>query len=481
MFRRKQQIKIEETPVAAGPESYRPGLFYFTTARAGADKAWAGPKYLNNTRWRSDLIEVIGQIQAVVETNANLAGGLEAAAREHRRQLRDWTQRRIGLLFRVGFIPGILIFLFLFVVATGGVRGAEALGYSALIATMIFTGYGIIAFYNAGTVEAVLLKLRDDLESGRQLSEAMRRMDRFFPPVTADLVAMGEQTGQLGKTLGELNGSVLNYVRHNQGLGRQGLYFLCISAAQLGIIIFISIKVFPVFVEILSEYGAPLPASAAATIGLADFVVERMTLSPHDGFKTGAEARLRQLQFYTLLFAFAFAGWWLLRGGARRIRTAPRAGMWLYVPILKNFVRNQNLASIGQLMAALLRSGMPLPEALDRVARCKISGAYRGALVRTRTRIENGECVGDAFAPETRCFPPGFQAFVRLGERSGLLAEAFSRTADQYRQRHETSMHYLRSLVTPIGIMVLGSVNLLVCMAAFDMIIAISSSIMEDM
>lgn len=464
MFRRrKKKQDITELPVAAGAENYRPGLFYFAGARAGLGSAWIGPKYWNGTRWRSDLLEVIAQIRAVVRANANLPAGLQAAAREHRRQLHHWTQRRIGLFFRAFWIPIVLLFIFLGMIANGNFQEATPVGYLFLFAGIFSVGYGVMSFYYAGTVEAVLLKLRDDLESGRQLSDSMRRMHRFFPPITADLVETGERTGQLAATLDDVSDELLDSARHRAGLGKFTIYFAFVAFIQFLLISFIAVKVFPVFVEISQEYGADAPWATEIFRSIQDLVVQ-----------TGPRELL-----YILIGIVGMI--WLVRRIIRQLFTRPRAGFWFHIPFVAGLVRAQNLRAVGRLLAALLRAGMPLPEALHRVAQCHLSPAYRRALERVATQVENGTAFAEALQPEKRLFPEGCRALVQLGEHAGQLPEALEQSAGHYQRRHELAQYYGRALLVPLGVLLLGSVNLFVAMSAYELLTTLAVSIMEDL
>jgi len=108
-----------------------------------------------------------------------------------------------------------------------------------------------------GPREMVLVRLRDLLNEGLDLSAAMRRLPRFFPQFYADMVEAGEQTGRMEDCLAELcedAGADLKVQRQIRGAL---LYLGIIGFVQIVIMTFLMIKVVPVFFEIHEEFGSP--------------------------------------------------------------------------------------------------------------------------------------------------------------------------------------------------------------------------------
>ena len=116
----------------------------------GRSHVWPGPIYVRLQRWRRDLLLVTEQIAAIVQANAPLVRGLDAAAMD---------------------APN-------------------------------------------GNVEAMLLTVRDDLAAGESLADAMALRPRFFPPYYVDLVRAGERTGRLCECLRDASDIVRRMVDH---------------------------------------------------------------------------------------------------------------------------------------------------------------------------------------------------------------------------------------------------------------------------
>jgi len=102
----------------------------------------------------------------------------------------------------------------------------------------------------------VLVRLRDLLNGGLDLSEAMRRLPRFFPQFYADMVEAGEQTGRMDDCLAELCEDVGTDLRVQRQIRGTMLYLGIVGSVLITIMTFLMIKVVPVFFEIHSEFGS---------------------------------------------------------------------------------------------------------------------------------------------------------------------------------------------------------------------------------
>lgn len=104
--------------------------------------------------------------------------------------------------------------------------------------------------------------------------------------------------------------------------------------------------------------------------------------------------------------------------------------------------RREHVAECARYLSLLLRSGVPLVEALDVLTR-KRSGALTTVLKHVRDRVTGGQALADALAEHRQWFDTVFVSAARVGERSGCLEEALSDLA-----QHLESSEKLRGQVT---------------------------------
>ncbi|HOV74435.1 MAG TPA: type II secretion system F family protein [Candidatus Hydrogenedentes bacterium] len=274
-------------------------------------------------------------------------------------------------------------------------------------------------------VRRALYRLRGALDAGHPLSEAMRQQKHVFPPYCIDLIRAGESTGSLGPVLANLDTLLDESDRLRRAFALPLMYFATMLILFTGITTFMCVKVFPVFIDMLSDFGASPPAFFRPLMAVMAFFDRPPALAKHlaHGRITPMELKTGAVVLLVVLLA------WLWKRGTIR-RTAVRAA--LMIPLAKRLVVKANLAHVARIMEFLAKAGYPLDEALDTTAACDIMGPFKRLLARLRDAVRRGESLGAAGHNEAALLPPWFRGTVAMGESSGELSMAFARIADAY-------------------------------------------------
>lgn len=123
------------------------------------------------------------------------------------------------------------------------------------------------------------------------------------------------------------------------------------------------------------------------------------------------------------------------------------------------FGQRQAVLEVTRALAALLRAGLPLARALGAAAHVA-GGSARDATAAVRARVERGSSLADALAGYPSLFSPLYVGLVRAGERSGDLAGAFARLAEQLERDERLRSRLLSLSVYPLILAAAGSVAL---------------------
>lgn len=450
--------------------SCKPGPYY---QRRQRKKKWRGPLYFRTSRWRRDLLHVVNQLASIAKTNGSLAKGLEACAREQRRLRTQWHAGKVfSMLQALAAVAIVLVPAFIF--------GAPLLDRPDLYTYVYFIGMGCLSLipagillYRAGRVEAVLLRLRDELLAGRPLSEAMRRLPAFFPRFHADMAKAGEDSGKLAECL-EQSGEDALRAYHLRGMIAPNMTYLgLVLLVQFVLALFITVRLYPVMADICREVGAPLHIGMLEVIsqGLSSLTgyyssIRGFATTPNPRYAAPAAAVI-----LVLIGAFFAARLWRRRSFTTR---GVAAGM-LMIPGLRGLLIHQNTANIAMFLEKLLRAGVPLDAALNNITETEIHPVFARAVRQARDRVREGDDLAEAWRRAARQapLPPSFLAFMELGGHSGMLPDACARLAQWHQAIADKRMRILNEMITPLCVLCLGAFTLAVQLDFFTMMIGI--------
>jgi len=109
-----------------------------------------------------------------------------------------------------------------------------------------------------------------------------------------------------------------------------------------------------------------------------------------------------------------------------------------------------DLALVTRQLATLVRSGLPLEEALQAVSEQNDRPRVRSILLGVRGRVMEGHALADGFSDFPQAFPEIYRATVAAGEQSGHLDEVLERLADYTENRQVTRQKISGAMVYPI-------------------------------
>jgi type II secretory pathway component PulF len=125
-------------------------------------------------------------------------------------------------------------------------------------------------------------------------------------------------------------------------------------------------------------------------------------------------------------------------------------------PISKVFRHKKNLADLYFQLSLLLRSGIPLVEAIDIVVRTTKNAKERAILQDTATKVSEGMRFSDALGKHIEYFDPMYVNLVKASEKIGRLADVLMDIAEYEEQKKKNADKLVSALVYPITILLLG-------------------------
>lgn len=292
-------------------------------------------------------------------------------------------------------------------------------------------------------ITSMLLTVRAGVLEGHGLAASLGRFPAAFPELYRATVAAGEHSGHLGLVLEQLADYTQQQQEAWQKIQLALLYPLILVVVALLIVGFLLGYVVPDVVQVFVTTGQALPWLTRALIVASGLARDWGALAA------------------ALLLAGGLAFRWRLRDPAARRRWH---ALLLRVPGLSRLLRAADLARFASTLAILVRSSVPLVDALgiasqvvgNRVLRERIEGVARsvregGSLSRALER--SGEC------------PPMMLHMVASGERSGELGPMLARTARNQENELAARIALLVGLFEPFMLVCMGGVVLVIVLA----------------
>ncbi|HEY0787334.1 MAG TPA: type II secretion system F family protein, partial [Thermoanaerobaculia bacterium] len=124
------------------------------------------------------------------------------------------------------------------------------------------------------TFKRSLLQIRQDVESGSTLADAMRKHPKIFNDLYTNMVAAGEAGGILDTILQRLAAYIEKSVKLNAQVKSAMIYPVAVISIAVLVVAIILWKVIPVFEALFKGLGAELPLPTVVVIALSNFIAD---------------------------------------------------------------------------------------------------------------------------------------------------------------------------------------------------------------
>lgn len=307
----------------------------------------------------------------------------------------------------------------------------------------------------------ILGKAVDDIavriEKGGSLSDAMAAHPEAFGKMYVSMIRAGERAGTLDDILEDL-AQYLEKIDAIKTKVRSAMsYPVFVLIFAFGATAFLLFKIVPTFAQIYADLGQKLPALTQAIVAASNAVRHNVLASI-------------AILLATLLLLFAW-------GRTRSGRYAMDAFL-LRMPIFGPIVRKAVMSRFSRTFGILMRSGLPLLDALDLVKGATGNVVVASALEQVKGSIASGHGITSSFRA-TGKFPEMVLQLMATGEESGEMDAMLLKTSDFYDRQVEASVHGLTSLIEPVMIVLVGAMIGVIVVAMFLPIFYLGDAIMK--
>src|SRR5512132_2943835 len=119
-----------------------------------------------------------------------------------------------------------------------------------------------------------LMQIRQDVETGSNLADAMRKHPKIFDNLYTNMVAAGEAGGILDTILQRLSTYIEKSVKLNSQVKSAMIYPVAVISIAIIVVAIILWKVIPVFAALFKGLGAELPMPTRVVIAMSNFIAD---------------------------------------------------------------------------------------------------------------------------------------------------------------------------------------------------------------
>lgn len=278
--------------------------------------------------------------------------------------------------------------------------------------------------------------VRDRIERGASLSDAIAFQPRIFPPLMIHMVRAGEAGGFLDDVLRSIADSAEADLklrnRIKAALTYPGIMLAIAVLGVIGMLVFIV----PVFERMFAEMGGELPLPTLMMVVLS--------------------RNMYWIGPLVIVLGLSAWLWWRRYRYSEAVRRVVDP-LLLRIWIIGKLLRKLAIARFTRNFATMVTAGVPLLRALEIVAETAGNWVVKSAILDVRDRVRTGSTLSDAMSRHA-VFPQIVTQMIAVGEDSGALESMLGRVADAYDDEVTTTTEQLTALIEPIMIVVLGVV-----------------------
>ncbi|MBI5731764.1 MAG: type II secretion system F family protein [Candidatus Magasanikbacteria bacterium] len=309
---------------------------------------------------------------------------------------------------------------------------------------MLKAGLSIVESLQIAAAQTPNLRLRKILsevtahiEKGTSLSETLEKFPGLFPSIYVKMVAAGEVAGKLDESLNEIVAQMKKTYALTAKIRGAMIYPLVILVAIVGIGVEMMVFVLPKILTIFTEMNVPLPLPTRILIATSTFLVRHGLLVA------------------VFLVALTVLGW--------RLKKNPKIKrFWhqiiLRLPIFGKISKEINLARFSLTLSSLLKSAVPIIDALSITAAVATNTLYQEALAAAAQEVKSGKTIAEILEKYPTIFPPLVTQMIRVGEKSGMVENLLNQLSEYYNDEVDQVLKNISTVIEPVIIIILGVV-----------------------
>jgi type IV pilus assembly protein PilC len=343
---------------------------------------------------------------------------------------------------------------------SSGPSQKDVLDFTTQLAVMIRAGISIRAALE-GIAEQVqnqkfrkiLHQIKNDVESGKQFSEAITKHPKLFGPLYVNMVRASEMSGSFAKMLDRIAAYLNQEMETRRMVIGASIYPGVIATMAIGVTVFLLTFVLPKFASVFKGKEAALPGPTKFLMGLSAFMVE----------------------YWWIVLGVGLA---MIIGFLAFIRTELGGFWWdrfkLNAPLIKRMFSALYISRSLNTMGELLNAGVPMLDTITITSEVSGNRLFRRMWRGVHSSVKQGKKIQSTLVRST-LLPKSVVQMISAGEESGKLGEVLEEISTYYSKVLRDSIKAVTGMIEPLMIVLMGSVVGFIAMAIILPIFKMSS------
>jgi type IV pilus assembly protein PilC len=283
--------------------------------------------------------------------------------------------------------------------------------------------------------QAILASIYDDIQAGTTFADGLARYPGVFGDLFVNMIRVGESSGNLEEILEIL--SLQLEKEHDLMSKIKGAmtYPAVIIVAMIGIAVLMLTYILPKMMGVFADMKVDLPASTQFVIGLSNV-----------------------LRAHYILVAVSF----VIFGATLRFLLTTERGkkilgfILINLPVIKNMVIKVNCARFARIYSSLLRSGVPVVQALTIISNTLTNYYYKTAVKAGIEDVQKGVSLSAVIEKNPKVFPVLMAQMAQVGEETGKTEVVLLKLAEFYEDEISQISKNMSSIIEPVLMIFIG-------------------------
>ena len=294
-------------------------------------------------------------------------------------------------------------------------------------------------------LQGILLELVDQLQNGRNLSQALAAHPKVFSRLMVSIVHVGENTGRLDEAFLQLTYYFEQELETRKQIKQATRYPIFVLLTLVVAIFILNLAVIPQFAAMFARFNAELPWSTKALLASSEFFI----------------------RFWPLMLIGFIASVFGLRSYIQTDKGRRAWGRWkIRFPIIGSIIYRATLGRFARSFGMMLKAGVPMTSALTLVADA-VDNDFLGDSIRDmRRNIERGESLLRV-SQQSQMFTPLVLQMLAVGEETGAMDDMLAEVAGFYEREVAFDLKSLTAKIEPILISIVAVMVLILALGIF--------------